>query len=215
MESWWEGISGLNKVFVIAALAFTIVFLWQIIVMILGIDGDAHGDSVGGDSDHAAADTTDIHGTAQAGHAHAPGGEAVTFTFLSIRSLLGFGTLFSWAGTLYLASGTPPIWAVIYSLVWGFIAMFAVAYTLQWIVRQQERGNASIWTALGEEGSVYITIPEDGAGKVRVKVSGAISFVSARSHQGNKLSAGTKIRVVGVLNENTLEVEAIEDRTEG
>jgi membrane protein implicated in regulation of membrane protease activity len=215
MESWWEGISVLNKAFAIAALAFTVVFVWQILLMIIGMDGDAHSDAGGGGSDHAAADSTGHEGTHQSVHGDAHGGEAATFTFLSIRSLVGFGTLFSWAGTLYLAGGTSPVWAVLYSLIWGFVAMFAVTYTLQWIVRQQERGNASIWTALGEEGWVYITIPEGGPGKVRVKVSGAISFVNARSRQGTCLSAGTKVRVVGVLNENTLEVEAIEDHGEG
>jgi len=128
---------------------------------------------------------------------------------------LAFGALFSWAGTLYLAVGTSLILAVLYSLIWGLVALFAVSYALHWIVRQQERGNASIWTALGAPGSVYLTIPQGGAGKVRVMVSGAISFVNARSRDGNCVTAGTKVRVVGVLNDNMLEVEPIENHAEG
>jgi membrane protein implicated in regulation of membrane protease activity len=92
--------------------------------------------------------------------------------------------------------------------------MLAVSYTLRWILRQQEIGNVSVWSAIGEDASVYMNIPEGGTGKVRVKVSGAISFVNARSSDGAALPAGTKVRVVRVVNDNLLEVEAIEKREE-
>lgn len=212
MESWWVGLSFLNKAFAVSAVTFTVLFLWQIVAVLIGMDTDAHG-PVGGDGiDHGGLDHA-VHGGAD--HAAGHGDDAVTFTFVSIRSVIAFGTLFSWAGTLYLASGTSAILAIVYSAGWGLVAMFAVSYMLYWLLHQQEWGNASVWTAIGEEGTVYMDIPEGGTGKIRVLVSGAISFVNARSRGGNRLAAGTKVRVVGVVNDNTVEVEGIPNIEEG
>lgn len=211
MESWWLGLSFLNKAFAVSAVTFTVLFLWQILAVIIGLDTDAHSPDAGG-IDHGGLDHAgDSGGDHSAGH----GADAVTLTFVSIRSGIAFGTLFSWAGTLYLASGTPAVLAILYSAVWGLIAMFAVAFMLYWLLRQQEWGNASVWTAIGEQGSVYMDIPDHGTGKIRVLVSGAISFVNARSLDGNRLDAGTKVRVVGVVNDNTVEVEGIRNIEEG
>jgi membrane protein implicated in regulation of membrane protease activity len=206
MESWWQGISVLNKGFVLSALAFTALFLWQIVLMILGMDAGGHDHAGGGDAGHAGLDH-DADSGGEHGNGH--GAEAVTFTLVSIRSLTAFGMLFSWAGALYLAGGTSAVFAIIYSIVWGFVAMFAVSGALYWLLRQQERGNASIWSAIGEEGSVYMNIPEGGVGKIRVLVSGAISFVNARARDGGPIAAGTKVRVVGIVNDTLVEVEGM------
>jgi membrane protein implicated in regulation of membrane protease activity len=212
MEALWEGMSLLNKAFVVSAAVFSVLFLWQIVIMIMGMDMDGHAHMGAGDFDHGDFDHAD-HGGGE--HAQGDGGEAVTFTFVSVRSLIAFGTLFSWAGALYMATGTAAILAIVYSAIWGLVAMFAVSYLLYWLLRQQELGNASVWSALGEEGIVYMDIPEGGLGKIRVMVSGAISFVNARTREGNPLTSGAKVRVVGVVNDTTLEVEEIRNLEEG
>lgn len=212
MEALWQGMSLLNKAFVVSAATFTVLFLWQIAILVIGMDLDSHGPVGTEGIDHGDFDHAD-HGGGE--HAQADGGEAVTFTFVSIRSLIAFGTLFSWAGALYLATGTSAILAILYSAAWGLVAMFAVSYLLYWLLRQQELGNATVWSAIGEEGTVYMDIPEGGLGKIRVMVSGAISFVNARSRDGNPLISGTKVRVVGVLNDTTLEVEGLRNLEEG
>jgi len=198
MEAWWAGIGTMNKAFVLAAMVFSVLFLWQIIAMLIGLGGDSHGHpgDVGMSHDH---DT---------GPAAAHSGDGIGFVLVSIRSLLAFGTLFSWAGTLYLSAGTPVIMAILYSIVWGVLAMFGVSYLLYSLLRLQETGNATVWSAVGEDGSVYMDIPHDGIGKVRVPVSGAITFVNARSRNGEPLKAGTKVKVVGIIDDNTIEVEA-------
>ena len=98
MEAWWEGLTTLNKAFAISALAFSAAFLVQLVIMLLGIDSDTSTRISGGTGVH---DIHDVHGP-DADHSAA----GVAFSFVSIRSLMAFGTLFSWAGTLYLAVGT-------------------------------------------------------------------------------------------------------------
>jgi membrane protein implicated in regulation of membrane protease activity len=188
MEAWWEGLTPLIKGFAVAAVFFSILFIWQFLGALLGLHGDSHDD---------------------AGHADHHDGDGASFTLISVRSVLAFGTLFSWAGTLYLMSGAGVILAMIYSFIWGVAAMFLVSYVVFRLVQLQETGTASIWSAIGEEGFVYLNLPPEGVGKVRVMVSGVISYVNARSRKGESLAAGTKIKVVGVIDDNTIEVEPI------
>lgn len=209
MEAWWDSLTLLNKGFAVSALVFSILFLWQVISLFMGLDADGHwhieglsgdaGDAVGADMGHGHGG--DIN--------HIVGGE-VAFSLVSVRSIIAFGTLFSWAGTLYLMTGTNFLLAVFYSLLWGLAAMIGVSYLVYQLIRMQEIGTSSVWTSLGEEGVVYLRIPEDGTGKVRVLVSGVISFVNAKTRDGKPLGPGTPIRVVGVVDENTLEVDSIQ-----
>jgi hypothetical protein len=207
MEAWWEGLSVLNKVFAVSALAFSVAFLVQMIMMLIGLDVQGH--DFGGADIHAP-DMHDIH--------HVPGlddgAHGVTLTFLSVRSIMAFGTLFSWAGALYLAAGTSPILAIFFSVIWGLAGLFGVSFLLFWLLRMQEVGNVPLWKAVGEEGTVYMDIPEGGIGKVRILHGRTIRFVNARSRSGEPLLAGAAIKAVGTLDERTLEVELLPKREE-
>lgn len=205
MEAWWEGLSALNKVFAISALAFSVAFLVQMIMMLLGLDAQGHGDL--GGSDIHAPDLHDIQHDVGHDTGLDDGSYGVTLTFLSVRSIMAFGTLFSWAGTLYLAAGTSVILAIIYSFLWGLAGLFGVSYLLYWLLRMQEVGNVPLWKAIGEQGTVYMDIPEGGIGKVRILCGGTVCFVNARSRSGEPLPAGTAIKAVGTLDERTLEVD--------
>ena len=205
MEAWWSQVGLLNKAFVISAAGFSVLFVWQIISLLAGLDADSHAvGHDGGSFDHSVdhPDTADQQ-------THHPGGE-VTFSLVSVRSIVAFGTLFSWAGALYLLTGTNAILAIVYSAAWGMAAMFGVSYLVYWLLRLQEVGTSSLWSAIGEEGSVYIRIPQDGMGKVRVMVGGVVSYVSARSENNEELAPGALVRVVGVIDDNTIEVRELE-----
>lgn len=197
MEAWWDGISILNKLFVCSAVVFTMLFVWQLAMTIWGFD--SHGEVHTGDADIHSALNSPIHY-----EIHDSAGEA--FTVVSTRSILAFLTLFSWAGSLYLSDGTPILLTLFYSLIWGALAMFGVSSILHLLLRMQEQGNASAWWALGEQGTVYINIPPDGLGKVRLMVRGVMSMVNARSQNGMPIIEGSRVKVVNILNQNTVEV---------
>ena len=84
--------------------------------------------------------------------------------------------------------------------------MFGVSFLVYKLLKLQEVGTVSLWTATGEEGFVYMDIPADGAGKVRIKVGGVVSFVDARSGGGAPLKAGTPVLVSRVIDSRTVEV---------
>ncbi|AFM26991.1 NfeD family protein [Desulfomonile tiedjei] len=201
MEAWWEGLSVLNKIFVLSALVFSILFVWQIIAALLGVDTDSHMHDGDVGVDHSLDTHDHIHGS----------DAAVTFTLISVRSVIAFGTLFSWSGALYLAAGTSPVLAILYSCLWGVLAMMSVSYLLYTLLRLQERGNLDLWTAVGTEATVYLDVPEQGIGQVRVSIGGVISFLKARSVEGVSMPAGTKVLVVGIGDNNVLEVKPLNE----
>ncbi len=165
----------------------------------------------GGLHDH---DFTHDHDTAHH-HGSSATNSASEFTIISARSVLAFATLFSWAGTLYLSRGISTFWALCFSLLWGVAAMFIVSYVIYKLVKLQETGNISLWNCLENEGIVYMDIPQDGQGKIRVLVSDRVCFVNARSKDGAAIPAGKRVKVTDILENNTVEVQAIEGYSEG
>jgi membrane protein implicated in regulation of membrane protease activity len=221
MEAWWEGLSTLTQVFFLGAMFFSVISFGQLIAMVFGV-GHLHGhlDHIGG-GHHVDLGSSGAHhvdtGSGGGHHAHvahhegAHPSDKAAFTFVSVRSLTAFGTLFCWAGTLYLMGGTSPAWTIGFSLVWGLVGMFVVSYLMYKLVNLEEVGNVDLTTALFEEGTVYIGVPSDGVGQVRLMVSGTISYVKARSKTGEPVARGTKVRVVGVYGKNVVEIEPIEN----
>jgi membrane protein implicated in regulation of membrane protease activity len=212
MESWWQGLTILNQGFFICAVFFGVLSLWQTLGALLGLGGHshehmdhiAHGVHAHVDAGHPAAG----HHAGAAHHHTSDAADRVAFSFVSIRSVIAFGTLFSWAGALYLMGGTKPVLAIVYGFIWGIFAMCVISYLMYALLRLQETGNLRMETALGEEGTVYIDIPPAGVGQVRVMVGGLVSHVKARSTGTELLVRGTTIRVVGIDDNNVVEVAA-------
>ena len=197
---------------------FSVLFLWQLISTLLGgIGGTEHIEAGGTDvhADMGAADHDvgghDAAGHDVAGHAGHEAGTAVesvaTFKLLSVRSITAFGLLFGWAGVLYLRTGTGQNTTLLYSVLWGVVGMLIVSAIFYFLMRMTETGTRRLATALGQPATVYMDIPAGGAGQIRVMISGAVSFVSARVAGGEALKAGTPVVVKRIIGPNTVEVE--------
>jgi membrane protein implicated in regulation of membrane protease activity len=220
METWWQELTFINKALFASAVFFTLLFIWQLISTILGFDADTHGDMhvEGFDAGDDIPDMHDSPSLSHTGHvgdtplAHADDLSAgqITYSLVTIRSIIAFGTLFSWASAIFLASGSGLIVSIVIGLIWGLVAMFLVSFLLYKLVQMQEIGTRSLVNAIGEEALVYINIPSDGPGQVRVTFDGAVSYVKAASAKEESIPAGTRVRVIGLADENTLKVEEMD-----
>ena len=85
---------------------------------------------------------------------------------------------------------------------------FVVTLLINWMRKLAETGTPRLASCVGTRGSVYMDIPADGIGKVRVTVTGAISMIDARSAGDAAMSAGTPVTVTRVLDDSTVEVKA-------
>ena len=73
----------------------------------------------------------------------------------------------------------------------------------------QADGTIQLDNAVGQEGSVYLTIPEGGSGQVRVTVQGALKIFDAVSESGGEIPTGENIKVTKVISGSTLVVRKI------
>lgn len=209
MTAWWDSLTVINRGFFCAAAFFSVFFLWQMIAALIGLDNEG-GDDIADGADFDA-DMDDFEAGADADAS----ATVVAFKLLSIRAIITFCTLFTWGSALYLSRGDGLTRAMGVSSIWGLAGMGSVALLLSLLPKLAHTGTKRIASALGAQGAVYLDIPEGGQGEVRVSVSGVVSFVKARCVDGRPLKAGTTVAVKRILDESTVEVEAMSKPDKG
>jgi len=198
--------SFLTSVYWGAALFFSVLFAWQLLATLFGHFGGA--DQVDASAVHDAGAGGHDVGAGHAAHEGAQAGESVaTFKLLSIRSMTAFGLLFGWAGVLYHRAGVSENLTILYSILWGAVGMLIVSTLFYFFMRMTESGTRRISSALGQPATVYMDIPANGAGQVRVLCGGTICFINARAAGGEALKAGTPVVIKRVAGPNVVEVE--------
>lgn len=192
---WWNTLSGIQQIFWGISIVFSVLFVIQFVLSLIGLDFDGDGDL-----DIEVSTNTDTGYSLDA-----------DFTLLSVRSIIAFFTFFGWTGVMVLNAGGSVLAAVGFSSLAGLAAMFIVGYMMYMFHKLSQSGTINLETALYNTGKVYLTIPanKNGYGKVNVKVQGTIKEVDAVT-EGDALPTGSNIRIIQVLDDNLLLVEPVE-----
>ncbi len=192
---WWAGLEPVMKILWVVTLAATLVFLIQSILTFVGADADTSADfDLDMDSDMS------MDGA----------------SLYSFRNFVNFILGFGWSAILLQPS--IPSWPVLIlvSVIIGVALVAGVMYLFKWLASMQQSGNINLEkAAAGSEGTVYLTIPgaRAGKGKVQITISGAVREYDAVYEGESALKTGTPIRVVDVIDSNTLLVEDINTYT--
>ncbi|KAA3648290.1 MAG: hypothetical protein DWQ07_04675 [Chloroflexi bacterium] len=133
----------------------------------------------------------------------------LSFKLLSLQSLTAFFMMFGIFGLAFVAAGWDVIWTVFGGAAIGVFAMWVLGLIFNTMIRLQSEGTIDIENAIGETGTVYLTVPANGSGQVQVSVQGSLKVYDAISGNKKKLATGEKIKVVGVVTGNTLIVEKL------
>lgn len=191
MNDWWNTLTGIEQIFWGIALIFSVLFVIQFILSLIGLDFDNDADA-----------DTEVHTD------HTLDAD---FTILSVRSIIAFFTFFGWGGVLVLNNGGSTLMATIFASISGFGAMFLVGYMMYWFSNLGEEGNVDVMDAIYTTGEVYLTIPSNGKGqgKIHLHLGGSLREMEAMT-EGKSLPTGAKVRVIEVLNDNILLVESVE-----
>ncbi len=181
--AWWEGLSGVLKIYWSLAVPFTLFFVLQLILSFFG--GDSPDDLP--DSEVEA-----DHG--------------ISFQFLTVKNLVGFFTIFSWTGIACIEAGLSNGITLLISTVAGLLMMGLMAGLFYLMMKSGADGTMRISSAMGQSGEVYLTIPSkrSGIGKIQVKVTGSLRTLDAMTDDLESLPTGKFIKVVDILNDNVL-----------
>ncbi|MBN1119557.1 MAG: NfeD family protein [Anaerolineae bacterium] len=176
--------------------------------------GDFHGD-IGSDIHadiHDVHDVHDIDADHHVDHGDTEGDSDISFRLLSLQGLTAFFMMFGLVGLALLKAKVNLFLILAGGGLAGYFTVHLLSLIFSQAMRLQSDGTLNIQNAVGQTGSVYLTIPAQGTGQVQVTVQGARRIIDARSKGEQVIKTGEKIRVTGVLGSSTLEVERIEDR---
>lgn len=194
IATWWAGLSLIMKILWGVTLTASLIFIIQSVMTFVGADADSNFD-VDVDTSMDGADLSNIEG----------GSNLYTF-----RNFVNFVLGFGWSMILLQDSIPSVPVLVIVSVLIGVALVTLVMWLFKWLAGMQQSGNINLQkAAAGCEGKVYLTIPaaRKGSGKVQITISGAVREYDAITESEEALKTGASIRVVDVIDANTLLVE--------
>jgi membrane protein implicated in regulation of membrane protease activity len=175
MEHWHLSFSTLDRIFLLAGILGAIVVVCRVVLLLAG--GDAHG-VPDGDLDVDAGDG---------------------FHLLSVHGLASFFMMFGFVGlALSRQSQARPGWSILGGTLAGAAAIWVIAHLFRFALGLQSSGNVSPQAAAGCVGTVYLTIPAGGTGRVNVRIGQRVREMDAMDAEGGELPTGTSVRVVRV-----------------
>jgi membrane protein implicated in regulation of membrane protease activity len=132
-------------------------------------------------------------------------------SLFSTKPLTGFFLGFGWGGGIALDCGMSVPLATLIGLGVGAVLMFLFAWMIRAIYSIQSDGTRRINDAVGGVGTVYVTLPPARAvgGQIMVTVSGRLETLAALSVSNRALPSGEKVKVIGVVDTNTVLVEPL------
>ena len=151
------------------------------------LDGDLDTGSVG---DHVETDTS--------------------FRLLSFQGLSSFFLIFGLVGLTLSKANLHVLLTVFGAMVAGLFSVWVISILFSQTRRLQADGTINIKNAIGERGTVYLTIPGNGSGQVQVSVQGSLKIFDAISKEKKKIATGEKIQVVDVADGKTLVVKKVQ-----
>ncbi|UCF93378.1 MAG: NfeD family protein [Desulfobacterales bacterium] len=193
MRSIFMQFNGVEVFFLLCAVVGGIFVLTRLILQFIGIDHHGDGD-FGVDGPHL-----DAH------HADSD----VGFKILSIHGLTSFLLMFGLVGlALYRQSKMGTLLSMTGAVAAGLASVWMIGKLFSLVAKLQSSGTITIDSTVGAEGRVYLTIPEDGTGRVLINVRNSLREYDAASVDHKTIKSDTPIRVVWV-DGNVLVVERI------
>jgi membrane protein implicated in regulation of membrane protease activity len=174
-----SGMSGLEIFFLICAFIGGGLFIIRFVLQFFG-GGSADSD-------------TDL----QVGHADVDHVDAdISFKLLSLQGLTAFFMMFGLVGFAMLReSRTGGGIALVSALAAGLGTVWLIGKIFSSVKKLQSSGTIDNAGAIGEQGTVYLTIRAKGSGKVQVAMKGRIREFEAVAMNGEEIKTGERIRV--------------------
>lgn len=196
ITEWWSSLDLLMKSLWCIAIATSLIFIIQSILTFIGIDTDG---------------ATDFDFSADADTSVSFDGDP-SMNLLTFRNFINFFLGFSWAGILLHGKFASEAAVMFIAVLVGAALVAAVMMLFKWLSGMQQSGTINLYkSAVGCNGKVYLTIPgaRKGAGKVQISINDSVREYDALT-DADEIKTGTPIRVIEVIDAETLLVEPLE-----
>jgi membrane protein implicated in regulation of membrane protease activity len=182
-NEWWNGLSLVLKIYWGIAVPFTVFFVLQLILSFLGGDSPDDLPDAEVESDHG-----------------------IGFQFFTLKNLVGFFTIFGWAGIACINAGWSVGASIFISTLSGLAMMGVMAGLFYLLMKASADGTMRFDKAIGQVGEVYLTIQSKrgGLGKVQVKVMGSLRTLDAMTDDESDIPTGKIVTVSSIAGDNIL-----------
>lgn len=179
------------QVFWAMALVSSLVFIIQTVMLFIGFDSDTDAD-FGADSAGEAFDASGFH-------------------LVSVKTIICFILGFGWTGVLFWNRFEDHLWLGLLAAVVGLAFMALIAWLLSLVMKLDRNNTFEIRQTIGLVADVYLRIPADKSdtGKVTVSVNGSMHELNAMSESDKAIATGSRVRVTGVIDGETVLVEEL------
>jgi len=130
---------------------------------------------------------------------------------LSTRTITAFFFGFGWSGVISIKAGFGYFTAIFIASAVGLAFLFAIYLLMRALYSLSDQGNLDYKNAIGQTGTVYVTIPpaRGGGGQVEILIQGRLHTISCLTDHSSPLAPGSKIKVIGLIDQGTLEIEPL------
>lgn len=216
MMGYLAGLNFLEQVYLMCAIFGGGLFILRTILMLAGFGGsdtdvdtdletnvDIHMDTGSGDLDYDHGHFEDIdhgdHGDHDAG-----------LKLLTIQGITAFIMMFGLTGFAFSRSSLlGSILTAGVGILVGLFAMWLIAKGFALMRSLQSTGTMRISDAIGEEGTIYLTIPAEGIGKIQITISGRLMVMDAVSQDKVELKTGERACVSEITSGGMLSVRGL------
>ncbi len=204
----------MTTVFVVCAAVGVTILVFQFVLTMIGLGGEALDLDVpdaetGADLDFDVG--ADVPGDADLGHdVHV--GSSWLFGVISFRTIVAALAFFGLGGLASQSAGLSPLKTFLVAVASGAAAMYGVYWLMRGLSSLRSSGAPRVRRAVGRYATVYVTIPgaEEGTGKIQMNLQNRTMEYLAMT-AGEKLPPGSKVRVVGVITSDTVAVQPVLD----
>ncbi len=179
----------METLFLICAVVGGTILVLQLFATLLGLGGDHDFDHSDLDSSHTADWFLGV---------------------LTVKTVIAAAAFFGIGGMIALTSGANQWSALGVAVGSGVVALYLVAAVMRSLHGLRADGTARIERALGRAATVYLRVPGDraGAGKIHMNLQNRTVEYQAMT-DGPELPTGSQVKIVGIVNSDTVEVEAV------
>ena len=185
LSSWWAALTPALKIYWGLAIPFSLLFLSQLVISLLG----------GGDHD----DVPDVDVESDHG---------IGLQFLTLKNLAGFFTIFSWTGIAGTYVGWSQGLTLTMATISGFLMVGIMIGVMYLLMKMNANGTMKMAEAIGKSGEVYLLIPanRNSFGKIQIMVGGMLRTLDAVTDEEVDIPTGRHARVTNILDNNILVV---------
>lgn len=192
INSWWDSLNfSLQFFYGIGIVALGALAIQLVLSLVFGMDDG---------TDFSISDGADF-----AGHDSGIG-------IFSVKSVTAFFVGFGWTGVICIQRGLELLPTLAIATAVGFGMMMVIYAMMLALVRLQATGTLDYQNAVGQIGTVYVTIPprQQAGGQVEALIQGRSVTAEALYKGEEPIAPGSKVKVIERIGTTTLIVEPLQ-----